>query len=115
MSRRVATRESAETIAVASVMPADGPSFGIAPSGMCTCTSVRRLKSRGMPKSSDARPQPAHRRLRGFLHDVAQLAGERQASPAGHEAFASVTRISPRLPSRRGPSRSRFSFLLFSD
>ena len=41
-SRRVGTRASAETSAVASVMPADGPSFGIAPSGMCTCTSVRR-------------------------------------------------------------------------
>jgi hypothetical protein len=51
-SRRVLIFARAEIMAVASVMPAEGPSFGIAPSGMCTCTSRRRLKSFGMPNSS---------------------------------------------------------------
>src|SRR5579884_3053073 len=32
---------SAEASAVAIVMPADGPSFGTAPAGTCTCTSYR--------------------------------------------------------------------------
>ena len=51
-SLRIGTRVSAETSAVASVMPADGPSFGMAPSGTWMCTSVLRLKSFGMPNSS---------------------------------------------------------------
>ena len=51
-SFRTGTRVSAETSAVASVMPADGPSFGMAPSGTWTWTSVLRLKSFGMPNSS---------------------------------------------------------------
>jgi hypothetical protein len=42
------TCDSAETSAVAERNPADGPSFGIAPSGMCTCTSVVRVKFFGM-------------------------------------------------------------------
>ncbi len=33
-SLRTGTRQSADTSAVASVIPADGPSFGIAPSGI---------------------------------------------------------------------------------
>ena len=51
-SRRAGILVSAEIIAVASVMPADGPSFGMAPSGTCTCMSSLRLKSFGMPNSS---------------------------------------------------------------
>ena len=51
-SVRTGTRASADTRAVASVMPADGPSLGIAPSGTWMWTSVLRLKSFGMPYSS---------------------------------------------------------------
>ena len=51
-SFRTGSLASAETSVVASVIPADGPSFGMAPSGTCTCTSVLRLKSFGMPYSS---------------------------------------------------------------
>ena len=51
-SLRTGIRPSADTSVVASVMPADGPSFGIAPSGMCTWTSVVRLKFFGMLNSS---------------------------------------------------------------
>ena len=84
-SRRAGIRASAEISAVASVMPADGPSFGIAPSGMCTCTSRRRLKSFGDAELLGARAHVAHRRLRRLLHHVAELAGERQPAAAGHE------------------------------
>ena len=37
---RIGTRVSAEAIVVAIVMPADGPSFGVAPSGTCTWMST---------------------------------------------------------------------------
>src|SRR5688572_32258200 len=37
-SFRTGLRVSADTSAVASVMPADGPSFGMAPSGTWICT-----------------------------------------------------------------------------
>ena len=40
-SRRTGTRSSAETSPVHMVMPADGPSLGIAPSGKCTWMSAR--------------------------------------------------------------------------
>ena len=51
-SRRVGTRVSADTRAVAMVMPAEGPSLGITPSGTWMCTSWRRLNSFGIPNSS---------------------------------------------------------------
>ncbi len=38
-SERTGMRVSAETSAVHMPMPALGPSFGVAPSGMCRCTS----------------------------------------------------------------------------
>jgi hypothetical protein len=43
---------SVETSAVVIVIPADGPSLGMAPSGTCTWTSVFRLNIFGMPNSS---------------------------------------------------------------
>ena len=39
-SSRVGTPVRAETSAVAIVIPAEGPSFGMAPSGRCTWTSM---------------------------------------------------------------------------
>ena len=40
-SRRTGIRSSAETRPVHIVMPADGPSLGMAPSGKCTWMSAR--------------------------------------------------------------------------
>ena len=40
-SRRTGIRSSAETSPVHMVMPADGPSLGMAPSGRCTWMSAR--------------------------------------------------------------------------
>ena len=38
-----------DTIAVTSVMPAEGPSLGMAPSGTCRCRSTRSKKDSSMP------------------------------------------------------------------
>ena len=40
---------SSETIAVTRVIPAEGPSFGMAPSGTCRCRSTRSKKDSSMP------------------------------------------------------------------
>jgi len=53
-ARERATLRAADRIAVAMVTPAEGPSFGIAPAGTCTCRSCLARKSGEMP-SSDAR------------------------------------------------------------
>ena len=50
-SRRTGILVSAETSVVAIVMPADGPSFGIAPSGTCTWMSSLEWKSSASPNS----------------------------------------------------------------
>jgi len=44
MSRRIGMPVSTETIEVAMATPADGPSFGVAPSG--TCTWMSRFSNR---------------------------------------------------------------------
>ena len=51
-SRRVGILVSADTSVVAMVMPADGPSFGMAPSGTCTWMSIFEWKSSGRFKSA---------------------------------------------------------------
>ena len=51
ISERTGTFLIAETIAVAIVIPADGPSFGVAPSGIWIWTSVCS-KSISTPSSS---------------------------------------------------------------
>ena len=51
-SRRALRCVKAEIIAVAIVMPADGPSFGIAPSGTWTWTSCVSKKSCGILSSA---------------------------------------------------------------
>ena len=48
-ARRTGRFRKTEIIAVAMVMPADGPSLGIAPSGTCTCRSCVAKKSSLMP------------------------------------------------------------------
>ena len=44
-SLRTGRRVNSDTIAVTIVTPADGPSFGIAPDGTCTCSSEFLKKS----------------------------------------------------------------------
>ncbi len=48
MSPRTGRPVSTDAIAVAIVTPADGPSFGIAPEGTCTCISAILKKSGSM-------------------------------------------------------------------
>ena len=79
---------------MAIVMPADGPSFGIAPSGTCTWMSIFEWKSSARLKLRRLSTDVAERRLCRLLHDVAQLAGERQLALAGI-SVASLTSSSP--------------------
>ncbi|MNC87793.1 hypothetical protein D3C83_35500 [compost metagenome] len=51
-SRRVGMRVNAEMSVVAIVMPAEGPSLGMAPSGTCTWMSIFEWKSSGRPSSA---------------------------------------------------------------
>src|SRR6185295_17819060 len=51
-SRRTFRSVKAEIIAAAMVMPADGPSLGIDPSGTWTCTSCVSKKSSAIPRSA---------------------------------------------------------------
>ena len=84
-SDRTGTPRAAETIAVAIVTPADGPSFGIAPAGTWTCRSCLVSKSGAMP-SRRLLPHVAERRARGLLHDAAELTGQREmAAAAGQQ------------------------------
>ena len=50
MSRRIGMPVSTETMAVAIATPADGPSFGVAPSGTWTWMSRRSKVGGSMPK-----------------------------------------------------------------
>ena len=77
-------RSSSEASAVAMVMPADGPSLGTAPAGTWMWRSRVLEEIRGDAQALGARADVAERGLRRLLHDVAQLAGERQALLAGH-------------------------------
>ena len=83
-SPRTGRRDSADTSAVAIVTPADGPSFGMAPDGTCRWISDALKNSGSMFHSVGVRAHPRQRRARRFLHDVAELAGERQRAAAGH-------------------------------
>ena len=58
--RRTGMPVITETIAVAMATPAEGPSFGAAPSG--TCTWMSRLSNKGglMPKAVAGRREKAH-------------------------------------------------------
>ena len=76
---------SAETSAVASVMPADGPSFGIAPSGHVNVHVGPLVEVLLDAEFLGLRAHVAHRRLRRLLHHVAELAGERQVPLARHQ------------------------------
>ncbi len=72
-SWRTGMRVSAETSAVAIVMPADGPSLGIAPFGHVDVDVDVLVEVPLQPELVGARAHVAHRRLRRLLHDVAEL------------------------------------------
>ena len=55
-SCRTGWLRAADRMAVAIVTPADGPSFGIAPAGTCTCRSCFARNSGEMPKLLGAAP-----------------------------------------------------------
>ena len=71
-------RHRAETSAVAIATPADGPSFGIAPAGTWTWTSIEPSRSSGICSVARVRRRVGQRRARRLLHHVAELAGEDQ-------------------------------------
>jgi hypothetical protein len=52
MSRRIGMPVMTEASTVAMAMPADGPSFGVAPSGTWTWMSRRSNSGGSMPKST---------------------------------------------------------------
>ena len=76
-----ASPRTSDAIAVAIVIPAEGPSFGTAPAGTCTWTSCSANQSAGSPSCSAWRANPGERGLRRLLHDLAELAGDRQLAP----------------------------------
>ena len=80
-SWRAGRPDSADTIAVAIAMPADGPSFGIAPAGTCTWTSRSNTRS-SIAEPVGVRPRVRPRGARRLLHHVAELAGEDQVALA---------------------------------
>ena len=73
---------TSEAIAVAIVMPADGPSFGTAPAGTWMWTSCSPNQSGSMPELARVRAHPRERGLRGLLHHLAELAGDLQPALA---------------------------------
>ena len=74
---------STETIEVTMATPAEGPSFGVAPSGTWTWMSTLSKVGGMMPSASRARAHVALCRLHQLLHDVAELARGRHAPLAG--------------------------------
>ena len=83
MSSDTGVSRTSDTIAVAIVIPAEGPSFGTAPAGTCRCTSWLANQSSGRPSCSACDAHPRERRLRRLLHHLAELAGDRQLALAG--------------------------------
>ena len=76
---------SSEARAVVIVIPALGPSFGIAPAGTCTWNDLRfQNRPPTMSKGLPVRANPGEGDLRRLLHHVAQLAGEHEAALAVH-------------------------------
>jgi hypothetical protein len=83
VSLRTVRPVSSDTSAMNIATPALGPSFGVAPAGTCTWMSL--VLEQGGIDAEDYRLvlHEAERRLRAFLHDVAELAGEDQLAVAG--------------------------------
>ena len=72
------------TIAVAIVIPADGPSLGMAPAGTWMWSVFFSKISRGMPSSRRMRPGPRQAGSSRLAHDLAELAGQDEVLAALH-------------------------------
>ena len=75
---------NALTIAVAMVMPADGPSLGMPPAGTWMCSVFFSKSSRSMPSSVGVGADPRQGGPGRLAHDLAQLAGEDEVLLALH-------------------------------
>ena len=103
-SDRTGTPRAAETIAVAIVTPADGPSFGIAPAGTWTCRSCLLRNSGCDAQRFGLLPHVTERGARRLLHDAAELPGQRQtAAAARHQHRLDEEDVTARF----GPGESR--------
>ena len=67
---------------MAIAIPADGPSFGMAPAGTCRWTSCRENQSLVELQLLGVRAHPRQRRLRRLLHHLAELACHSELAPA---------------------------------
>ena len=72
-----------DTIAVTIAPPADGPSFGVAPSGRWMCRSVFVIEVRRDAELLRAMAHDRQRRGDRLVHHVAELAGRRRLALAG--------------------------------
>ena len=73
---------TSEAIAVAIVIPADGPSFGTAPAGTWMWTSCSENQSSVEAQLLRVRAHPRERGLRRLPHHVAELSGDRERALA---------------------------------
>ena len=71
---RTGTRTSADAIAVAIVMPAEGPSFGVAPFRNVDVDVDLRVEVRHQAELLRARAHVGHGRVGGLLHHLAEPA-----------------------------------------
>ena len=97
---------SALTIAVAMVMPADGPSLGMAPAGTWMWSVFFSNVSRGMPRLPGVRPDPGECGTSGLAHHLTQLAGEDELLLALHAGDLDGDDVTTDLrdhETRRGP------------
>ena len=96
----------ASTVAI--VTPAEGPSFGIAPSGKCTCTSAL---AEAAPRDAEVLGAAAHPRGRGLHrldHHGAELAGDLELARPRHRDRLDREQVAAGAPSRRGRWRRRW-------
>ena len=84
MSQRTLRSVQTEMSAVAMVIPAEGPSLGMAPSGMWMWKSFCGEDLDVDPELRGVGPGIAQGGLGRFLHDVAQRAGQEQPALALH-------------------------------
>ena len=103
-SGRTGTPRAADTIAVAIVTPADGPSFGIAPAGTWMCRSCLAQHLRRDAERRRLLADVAERGARRFLHDAAELSGQREVpAAAGQQHRFDEEHVAARLRSTRAP------------
>ena len=99
----------ADTIEVAIVIPADGPSLGMAPSGTCTWMSRFWWKSGSSP-SCCAGADVAQGRLRRLLHDLAKLSGDGHLALAGHDHGFDPQNVASELGPGKSHGKADFVF-----